>query len=99
MNGHHRVDGGGPHRRLAGQVMRGGGYGLIGDIVPGIVGASAGGLLTGLLLGRDRVNAFNPERISVAFIGAMRVIAIRRAPPDYAITGDAAPAPWSDAGD
>src|SRR5579859_5164613 len=40
---------------LAGQVMKGGGYGVIGDIVLGIIGAVVGGFLTGVLLGRDMV--------------------------------------------
>src|SRR6266702_4938045 len=34
---------------LASRVMRGGGYGLIGDIVVGIIGALLGGWLAGLL--------------------------------------------------
>ncbi|MGI9147614.1 MAG: GlsB/YeaQ/YmgE family stress response membrane protein [Chloroflexota bacterium] len=60
---------------LAGQVMKGG-YGLVGDIVLGIIGAIVGGFLTGVLLGRDMVNGFNIESIVVAFIGAIVVIAI-----------------------
>ncbi len=64
---------------LAGQVMKGGGYGLVGDIVLGIIGAIVGGFLTGVLLGRDMVNGFNIESIVVAFIGAVVVIAISRA--------------------
>ncbi len=63
---------------LAGMVMKGG-YGLIGDIVLGIIGAIVGGFLTGVLLGRDMVNGFNIESIVVAFIGAIIVIAISRA--------------------
>ena len=35
---------------LAGQFMRGGGYGLVGDIVLGILGALIGGFIFGLLL-------------------------------------------------
>jgi uncharacterized membrane protein YeaQ/YmgE (transglycosylase-associated protein family) len=35
---------------LAGQAMKGGGYGLVGDIVVGIIGAFLGGLLFGILL-------------------------------------------------
>ena len=34
---------------LAGQFMRGGGFGLLGDIVVGIVGSVVGGFLFGLL--------------------------------------------------
>ena len=64
---------------LAGQVMRGGGYGVVGDIVLGIVGALVGGFLTGLVLGRDMVSGFNIESIVVAFIGAVILIAVSRA--------------------
>jgi uncharacterized membrane protein YeaQ/YmgE (transglycosylase-associated protein family) len=64
---------------LAGQVMKGGGYGVIGDIVLGIVGAIVGGFLTGLVLGRDMVSGFNIESIVVAFIGAVILIALSRA--------------------
>ena len=64
---------------LAGQFMKGGGYGLIGDIVLGIVGAIIGGFLTGLVLGRDMISGFNLESVVVAFVGAVILIAISRA--------------------
>lgn len=64
---------------IAGMVMKGGGYGLVGDIVLGIIGAIIGGWLTGLLLGRDMVNGFNVESLIVAVIGAIVLIAISRA--------------------
>jgi uncharacterized membrane protein YeaQ/YmgE (transglycosylase-associated protein family) len=63
---------------LAGMLMRGGGYGLVGDIILGILGAIVGGWLTGLLLGRDMVNGFNIESLIVAVIGAVVLIAISR---------------------
>ena len=63
---------------LAGQVMKGGGYGLIGDIVLGIIGAVVGGFLASRLLGLD-VNGFNVMSILIAFVGACIVIAISRA--------------------
>jgi uncharacterized membrane protein YeaQ/YmgE (transglycosylase-associated protein family) len=34
---------------LAGQIMKGGGYGLIGDLIVGVIGAYIGGWLWGLL--------------------------------------------------
>jgi uncharacterized membrane protein YeaQ/YmgE (transglycosylase-associated protein family) len=34
---------------LAGQVMRGGGFGLVGDLIVGVIGALLGGFLFGLL--------------------------------------------------
>jgi uncharacterized membrane protein YeaQ/YmgE (transglycosylase-associated protein family) len=63
---------------LAGQIMRGGGYGIIGDIVLGILGALIGGWVTGAILGRDMVNGFNIETLVVAVIGAIILIAISR---------------------
>jgi uncharacterized membrane protein YeaQ/YmgE (transglycosylase-associated protein family) len=62
---------------LAGQFMRGGGYGIVGDIVLGIVGALVGGFLSGRLLGVD-VTGFNVPSVIIAFIGAVIVIAIAR---------------------
>jgi uncharacterized membrane protein YeaQ/YmgE (transglycosylase-associated protein family) len=63
---------------LAGQVMKGGGYGLVGDIVLGIVGALVGGFLASTLLGLD-MSGFNVTSILIAFVGACIVIAISRA--------------------
>jgi uncharacterized membrane protein YeaQ/YmgE (transglycosylase-associated protein family) len=62
---------------LAGQFMRGGGYGIVGDIVLGIVGALVGGFLSGRLLGVD-VTGFNVPSVIIAFVGAVIVIAIAR---------------------
>jgi uncharacterized membrane protein YeaQ/YmgE (transglycosylase-associated protein family) len=63
---------------LAGQIMRGGGYGLVGDIVLGVLGALIGGWVTGAVLGRDMVNGFNIETLIVAVVGAIILIAISR---------------------
>jgi uncharacterized membrane protein YeaQ/YmgE (transglycosylase-associated protein family) len=63
---------------LAGQVMKGGGYGLVGDIILGIVGAVVGGFLASNLLGLD-FNGFNLTSLLIAFVGACLVIAISRA--------------------
>ena len=64
---------------LAGQVMRGGGYGLIGDIVVGVVGALIGGFLGSSLFGiSNAVNGINLTSIFVAFIGAVILIAVLR---------------------
>ncbi len=62
---------------LAGRVMKGGGYGLVGDIIVGIVGAFLGGLLTSLL-GLSGTTGLLGS-IVVAFIGAVLLIAILRA--------------------
>jgi uncharacterized membrane protein YeaQ/YmgE (transglycosylase-associated protein family) len=63
---------------LAGTLMKGGGYGLIGDIVLGILGAIVGGWLTGVLLGRDMMTGFNIESLIVAVLGAIVLIGISR---------------------
>jgi uncharacterized membrane protein YeaQ/YmgE (transglycosylase-associated protein family) len=62
---------------LASRVMRGGGYGLIGDIIVGIVGAFIGGFLAGLIgLGASYGLIGS---IVIAFIGACILIAILHA--------------------
>jgi uncharacterized membrane protein YeaQ/YmgE (transglycosylase-associated protein family) len=64
---------------LASVVMRGGGYGLVGDIIVGVVGALIGGFLAATLLNiPDAVNGINLTSILVAFIGAVILIAILR---------------------
>jgi uncharacterized membrane protein YeaQ/YmgE (transglycosylase-associated protein family) len=64
---------------LAGQVMKGGGYGVIGDIVMGIIGAFVGGLVFSFLMPGSEVGLIGS--IVVAFIGAVIFIAIVRALP------------------
>jgi uncharacterized membrane protein YeaQ/YmgE (transglycosylase-associated protein family) len=61
---------------LAGLVMRGGGYGIIGDIVVGLIGALIGGFVFGLFVEGD---AGFWGSIAVAFIGACILVAIVRA--------------------
>ena len=61
---------------LASLVMRGGGYGIVGDIVIGIVGAFIGGFLASLIgIGAGGLIG----TIIIAFIGACILIAILRA--------------------
>lgn len=65
---------------LAGIVMRGSGYGVIGDIILGIIGALVGGFLASAVFGvQDAVNGINATSIIVAFIGAVILVAIVRA--------------------
>src|SRR5438132_7570608 len=62
---------------LASVVMRGGGYGIVGDIIAGIIGAFIGGWLFGVLgihIGGGLLGS-----IIVAFIGACILIALLRA--------------------
>ena len=61
---------------LAGQVMTGGGFGLVGDVIVGIVGAVVAGLLLprlGIYLGGGLLGA-----IINAFIGACVVLFVLR---------------------
>jgi uncharacterized membrane protein YeaQ/YmgE (transglycosylase-associated protein family) len=64
---------------LAGQFMKGGGYGLIGDIIVGIIGAFIGGFLLSVLGIGGSAGLLGS--IVVAFIGAIVLIAIVRALP------------------
>jgi uncharacterized membrane protein YeaQ/YmgE (transglycosylase-associated protein family) len=61
---------------LAGVVMKGGGYGVIGDIVVGLIGAVLGGFLFGMF-GAGSYGLLGS--IVVAFVGACLLIAIVRA--------------------
>jgi uncharacterized membrane protein YeaQ/YmgE (transglycosylase-associated protein family) len=64
---------------LAGQVMRGGGYGLIGDIIVGVVGGLLGGWIASSLLHIGAgVNGINLESILVAFAGAVLLLLLLR---------------------
>jgi len=61
---------------LAGQLMKGGGFGVIGDIVVGVLGALLGGFLfssLGMSLGGGLLGA-----IIVATIGAVLLIFVLR---------------------
>ncbi len=63
---------------LAGMLMKGGGYGIVGDIVLGILGALVGGWLTEVLLGQDLMTGFNVVSLIVAVLGAIVLIGISR---------------------
>lgn len=60
---------------LAGRVMRGAGFGLLGDILVGILGAIVGGLLLGLFITADVgiIGSF-----ITAFIGACILLFVVR---------------------
>ncbi|MGE3819061.1 MAG: GlsB/YeaQ/YmgE family stress response membrane protein [Isosphaeraceae bacterium] len=61
---------------LAGRVMKGGGAGLVGDLVVGVVGAILGGLLFGLL-GLKATGLVGS--LVTATVGAIVFIALLRA--------------------
>ena len=62
---------------LAGQFMKGGGYGLLGDIVVGLIGAFVGGLLVGFFTSGTTEGFWGS--ILVSFVGACVFIALSRA--------------------
>jgi len=64
---------------LAGQFMKGGGYGIVGDILMGIVGAFIGGFLAGMLGFQGQAGLLGS--ILIAFIGAVVLIGLVRALP------------------
>jgi uncharacterized membrane protein YeaQ/YmgE (transglycosylase-associated protein family) len=65
---------------LAGLVMRGGGYGIVGDIIVGIIGGLLGGFIASALFSTPNpVNGINITSIIIAFIGAVILVAILRA--------------------
>jgi uncharacterized membrane protein YeaQ/YmgE (transglycosylase-associated protein family) len=67
---------------LAGVIMRGTGYGVLGDIVLGIIGALIGGFLASAVFGiSSPVSGFNLGTLIVALLGAIFVVAIVRALP------------------
>jgi len=60
---------------LAGQFMRGGGYGVVGDMIVGVIGALIGGWLFGMLgIGAGGFIG----SIITAFVGAVILIALLR---------------------
>ena len=61
----------------AGIVMKGGGFGLIGSIVVGIIGAQLGGWLAGTLFNiQNPISGFNLSTLIVAFLGAVLLLYI-----------------------
>ncbi len=62
---------------LAGQIMKGGGYGLLGDLLLGLVGAVVGGWLFGLFTSAAEPTGLLGS-IVVATIGAIAVIFVAR---------------------
>jgi uncharacterized membrane protein YeaQ/YmgE (transglycosylase-associated protein family) len=64
---------------LSGEVMKGRGFGLVGDILVGVAGGLIGGWLAGALLGvPGAVNGINVTSILVAFMGAVLLIVVLR---------------------
>lgn len=64
---------------LAGELMRGSGFGLIGNIFVGIIGALIGGFLaTALFNIPDPLTGIHITTIIIAFLGSVVLLAILR---------------------
>jgi len=64
---------------LAGLVVKGGGFGCIGDIIVGVIGGLLGGWIASRFFGMgDPMSGFNLESILVAFVGAVILVILLR---------------------
>jgi uncharacterized membrane protein YeaQ/YmgE (transglycosylase-associated protein family) len=64
---------------LAGELMRGSGFGLLGNIIVGIIGALLGGFLaTALFNIPDPISGLDITTIIVAFLGSVVLLALLR---------------------
>jgi uncharacterized membrane protein YeaQ/YmgE (transglycosylase-associated protein family) len=64
---------------LAGVVMKGGGFGLIGDIIIGVIGGVLGGFIASYFFDvGDPMSGINLTSILIAFIGAVLLLLILR---------------------
>jgi len=64
---------------LAGIVIKGSGFGLIGNIVVGVIGALIGGWLAGAVFNiHNPISGFNLTTFTVALLGAVIVLHIAR---------------------
>ena len=63
---------------LAGVVVKGGGFGLLGDIIVGVVGGLLGGWISVNLLHFGNMTGINLESIVIAFVGAVILLLVLR---------------------
>ena len=61
---------------LAGEFTKGSGYGLVGNIIVGLIGALVGGFLAGALFGVDATTGFNITTVLTAFVGAVIFVSV-----------------------
>ena len=59
---------------LAGLIMRGSGYGIIGDVIVGLLGAMVGGYLLSVMNISLHVGNIWIEKVLVAFFGAVALL-------------------------
>jgi uncharacterized membrane protein YeaQ/YmgE (transglycosylase-associated protein family) len=64
---------------LAGLVVKGGGYGCVGDIIVGVIGGLLGGWIASSFFHMgDPMSGFNLQSILVAFVGAVIFVILLR---------------------
>ena len=64
---------------LAGKVMKGGGFGLVGDIVVGVIGGVLGGWIASYFFHvGDPMSGINLPSILIAFLGAVLLLFVLR---------------------
>ena len=63
---------------LAGVVVKGGGFGVIGDIIVGILGGLLGGWISVNLLNLGDMTGINLGSILIAFVGAVILLLVLR---------------------
>jgi uncharacterized membrane protein YeaQ/YmgE (transglycosylase-associated protein family) len=67
---------------LAGQVMSGGGYGILGDVIVGLIGAFIGGSLFSAMMPNPATGLLGSILVafigSLVFVGFLRILSPRR---------------------
>jgi uncharacterized membrane protein YeaQ/YmgE (transglycosylase-associated protein family) len=63
---------------ITGKLMKGSGYGWVGDLGLGIVGSIVGGWIASLIFGVDMVTGINLTTLIVSVVGAVLVVWIVR---------------------
>ena len=63
---------------LAGMIMKGSGYGVLGNIVVGIIGALLGGYLSTLLFDGVTISGINLQSLLIATLGSIVLIFLLR---------------------
>jgi uncharacterized membrane protein YeaQ/YmgE (transglycosylase-associated protein family) len=64
---------------LAGMVVKGGGFGLIGNLIVGVIGGLLGGFIASYFFHiGDPMSGINPTSILIAFLGAVLLLLVLR---------------------
>ena len=63
---------------LAGVVVKGGGFGFIGDIIVGVIGGLLGGWIATTFLNMGGMTGINLGSIVIAFLGAVLLLLVLR---------------------